>query len=147
MSTSKSSTYYIAGPMTGKPQFNFPAFEAAARDLRYRGCDVVSPHELDEPEVKAEALASGDGKLHDGKIAGRTWADILSKDVKVVADLCGGVVVLPDWDTSKGATLEVFVAITCGHKLFKYMPSVPSGLYPMTYAEAMQSINRRIFSF
>jgi hypothetical protein len=148
MSTSKCSTYYLAGPMTGYPQFNFPAFEQAAWELRTVGHKIISPHELDTPEVQAEAKKSMDGKLDsEGKIAGMTWADILSKDVKVVADHTDGVVVLPGWDKSKGATLEVFVAITVGHKLFQYAPGVPERMLPMSYATAMQAIQRRVFNF
>jgi hypothetical protein len=34
---------YIAGPMTGLPEFNFPAFHAAAASLRARGFEVENP--------------------------------------------------------------------------------------------------------
>ena len=54
---------YTAGPMTGIPQFNYPAFERAAAELRRKGYDVVSPAELDDPSDKAAALASKDGAM------------------------------------------------------------------------------------
>ncbi|QOC56010.1 nucleoside deoxyribosyltransferase [Gordonia phage Clown] len=47
--------HYLAGPMTGYPEFNYPAFTAAAENLRAQGLTVVSPHEL-----------------HDGD-TGRSW--------------------------------------------------------------------------
>ena len=56
---------YLAGPMSGKPQMNFPAFEKAAKSLRRRGHDVVSPAELDSPEAQEAALASKHGDLND----------------------------------------------------------------------------------
>ena len=37
---------YIAGPMTGRPDLNFPAFHAAATTLRDAGFDVVNPAEI-----------------------------------------------------------------------------------------------------
>ncbi|WP_457825134.1 DUF4406 domain-containing protein, partial [Staphylococcus aureus] len=32
---------YVAGPMSGLPELNFPAFHAAAAELRAQGFDVV----------------------------------------------------------------------------------------------------------
>lgn len=39
-------TVYIAGPMSGKKDYNYPAFEAAAAEIRAAGYNVISPHEL-----------------------------------------------------------------------------------------------------
>ena len=107
---------YLAGPMTGIPQFNFPAFDAAARDLRDRGFDVVSPAEMDDPETRRAALASPDGAPGSGTTNGETWGDFLARDVKLIAD--GGIeaiIVLPGWERSRGARLETFVgAAMCG---------------------------------
>jgi hypothetical protein len=101
--------------MTGYPQFNFPAFQAAADRLRAEGHRILSPHELDSPAVQSAAWASPDGTLDDhGKIAGETWGDILARDVKTVADLVSGVIVLDGWASSRGARLETFVAGLCG---------------------------------
>lgn len=121
---------YLAGPMTGLPQFNFPAFDAAARHLREQGYEVISPTELDSPEHRAAALASSDGRIDDYKNAtGETWADLLARDVKVIAE--GGVeaiLVLPGWERSRGARLETFVgAALCGLTVHTYDPEVGLG--------------------
>lgn len=100
-------TYYIAGQMSGLPQFNFPAFYAAAADLRGRGYDIVSPAELDDEQTKADALASANG---DPAAHKRTWADFLARDVKIVSEV-QGIVFLPDWHKSRGAKLEAFVGL------------------------------------
>lgn len=110
---------YIAGPMTGLPQFNIPAFDRMAKRLRAAGLEVVSPAELDSDAVRAYALASPDGKLDPtNKIAGETWGDMLSRDVKIISDEVEGIVVLPGWEKSRGARLEAFVALLCSKPIF-----------------------------
>lgn len=43
---------YDSGPMTGLPGLNFPAFDAAAKQLRAAGYDVVNPAELNPDPAK-----------------------------------------------------------------------------------------------
>lgn len=126
---STKPTLYMAGPMTGIPQFNFPAFFAAAEDLRKLGYTIVSPAEMDM-EIGVTALASPDGKLKaslDGNQAktddGYTFGDFLARDVKVIADKVDGVVCLPGWENSKGARLEVYVSLISNKPVFTYVPS------------------------
>lgn len=121
---------YLAGPMTGIPQFNFPLFERVAAELRAAGYEIVSPAELDSPAVRAAALASPDGVLHEGKVAGETWGEILARDVRVIADEAGGVIVLPGWHKSRGARLEVFVALLCSKPVYEYVHGVLDKLHP-----------------
>ena len=113
--------FYIAGPMTGIPQFNFPAFDVAAASLRSYGYLVVSPVELDEPSARAAALANetGDPEQYNAD-TGETWGDLLARDVKLIADEVSAVVALEGWEESKGARLEVFVARTCGKPVYSY---------------------------
>lgn len=81
---------YVAGPMTGLPEFNRPAFFAAADVLTAFGFEVVNParHEPDSALGWADYMRLG-------------LADVLGVD---------GVAVLDGWLSSRGAWLEVTVA-------------------------------------
>ncbi len=117
--------HYLAGPMSGIPQFNFPAFKAAAEELRLTGIRVESPHELDDPATAAAAWASIDGSPGSGAPAGQTWGDFLARDVKTVADKCDGLILLPGWSRSRGARLEAFVGVLTGKKFYTYPDLTP----------------------
>ncbi len=116
--------YYLCGPMTGYPQFNIPLFQRAAQIARRAGILVVSPAELDDPQIAAASLASKEGNLVDGKINGHTWGDLLSRDVKVVADQVQGILLLEGWWHSRGARLEVLTGLLCGHEFLEYYDDV-----------------------
>ncbi len=121
---------YVAGPMTGIPSFNIPAFDAAAAMLRAAGHDVISPAELDDPRIRAISLASEDGRIATLETHGATWGDFLARDVKLLADDgIEGVAVLPGWDKSRGARLETFVASAmCGLPIYAIEPcTCPTG--------------------
>lgn len=113
---------YLAGPMSGIPQFNFPAFFDAAIKLRALGFDVVSPAEIDNAEDKGAALASPDGDNRNlTTMNNKTWGDFLARDVKLLADTgIQGIVFLPNWQRSKGAKLEAFVGLLQGFYFWEY---------------------------
>ncbi len=113
---------YIAGPMTGIPQFNVPFFDRVATELRAQGYDVVSPAELDSPEMRKAALASSDGALAPlEKTTKETWGEVLARDVRVLSDHgIEGIVLLPGWEKSRGANLEATVGLLNGLKFFTY---------------------------
>lgn len=94
---------YLSGPMTGIPEWNFPAFEDAAARLRDVGFSVVSPHE--SPHVEGFDTAS-DGHGFDLRAA-LEWdvAQVLAADA---------VVVLPGWENSSGCLIEVMAAEAAG---------------------------------
>ena len=97
---------YISGPMTGLPEFNFPAFAQAADWYRTLGCDVLSAHEVkhDEP--------NGLGSL--------PWHEYLRADLIAMLTECDEIVMLPGWQNSKGATLERHVAMALGFPVHHY---------------------------
>lgn len=93
------SRVYIAGPMTGLPQFNYPAFNAAARRLRALGHTVFNPAEIDPPTP--DQLRSGEVK---------PWAYYMRSGIRLLME-AEAVALLPGWESSKGATLERSIAV------------------------------------
>lgn len=139
MSTVKK--FYLAGPMSNVPQFNIPAFDQAASQLRSQGLTIVSPAELDLPEVRAACLESPDGAPTLKTSNGETWADFLARDVRVIADQVDGIVLLDNWYRSRGARLEAFVGLLSGKEFRRYYSDSPATLYPMSN-EAVRVIIR-----
>ena len=89
---------YVAGPMTGISEWNAPAFQKAQSSLMAQGWEVVTPLDL----VPVD---------HPDQIP--AWEDCLRHDLQAVL-LCDGVALLPGWEQSRGASLEVRVANTVG---------------------------------
>ncbi len=90
---------YISGPMSGLTQYNAPAFEAAAKNLRQQGIDVVSPVELDRAE--GHSLGKADLSSH--------YWHFVSRDIQTIGEgNLDAIYVLPGWEISVGARLEVF---------------------------------------
>lgn len=98
---------YLAGPMRGLPEYNFPAFERAAGWLRSRGWRVESPHERD--------LAEGFDPKNDES---HPLDYYMQFDLAMVSRTdC--VILLPSWENSQGARLEAMVAVELGHPVFE----------------------------
>ena len=119
----KDILYYLCGPMSGIEFCNIPLFESAAAKLRAAGFKIVSPAELDSAAVRAEGRAS-----HEGVIKSQSWGSLLGRDVEIVADKVGGLILLPGFDRSRGARLEVFTGILCNKKFGLYDPSTESAI-------------------
>lgn len=83
---------YLSGPMTGLPDNNFPAFHAWAARLREQGFDVVSPAEIQEAGI---------------------WEMCLRADIRELCT-CDAIALMPGWEPSKGANLELHLAHRLG---------------------------------
>lgn len=128
---------YLAGAMSGLPEHGFPLFRDAAVDLRARGLNIVSPVELDESEG-FDALTEPDVSPGSEK-----WAEFLARDVRVVADpSIEAVIVLPGWERSRGANLEVRVARSLGKKILRYPDLEPVDPRPLDKALELVHGNR-----
>jgi hypothetical protein len=92
---------YVSGPMTGYPEFNYPAFHQASRALQVEGYAVLSP-----------ADNFGGNTTYEREL-------YMEQDIRNVlnSDL---VVVLPGWERSAGARLEVAVAYECGIPVYRF---------------------------
>ena len=88
---------YIAGPMTGLPDLNFPAFNRAAAILRAAGYEAINPAEIN-PDPTAG------------------WEACMRADIAELVK-CDGVALLPGWERSRGASLEAHIAHSLGMRL------------------------------
>lgn len=78
---------YLAGPMTGHPELNFPLFHAEAKRLRDSGHEVVNPAEIN-PDI-----TSG-------------WADCMRADIAALVT-CEAIALLPGWQQSRANLPEM----------------------------------------
>lgn len=82
--------WYLAGPMTGIENLNFPAFHREAAHYRALGHEVVNP-----AEVNSDPAAG--------------WNACMRKDIPELCT-CDGILMMPGWERSKGASLEHYIA-------------------------------------
>jgi len=81
---------YIAGPMTGIKDYNFPEFFRAEKKLKKLGYDVENPARNKKPNPE-------------------TWENYM-RLAMVQLCKCDAIFMLKGYDTSKGAWLELHVA-------------------------------------
>lgn len=103
---------YIAGKMRGLPHYGFLAFDAAAERIRELGYTVKSPAEIDRSNGFDPVL--------------RPWIpwdenmllECIKRDTEAICDT-DGLVLLPGWETSLGATTEVAIAKWAQRQVFE----------------------------
>lgn len=88
---------YISGPMTGHPEYNYPAFHAAARRLRGLGHQVENPAE---------------GAVRNPPACG-TWEGYMRNALGQMLT-CDAIVRLPGWQKSRGARIEIVLGKILG---------------------------------
>jgi Domain of unknown function (DUF4406) len=87
---------YVAGPVTGIPDLNFPAFNATAAELRALGFHVENPAE----NVPERESWLGYMRMSLVQIAHSDW-----------------MFMLPGWERSKGASIEHRLASDLGLRI------------------------------
>lgn len=100
---------YIAGPMSGYPEFNFPAFFQAEHTLKRQGWTVFNPANKEaEKELDQEAFATGDHVK--ATAAGFNFRECYLWDVSKVIE-ADAIYMLKGWESSPGAVGEHSVAV------------------------------------
>lgn len=92
---------YISGPITGQPNKNRSAFEHATEFLLAQGHIPFNPLTLELFEDY-----------------GDDWNKNMRRDLKYLTE-CDALFLLPGWESSKGATLEVVVAQNLSMNLYR----------------------------
>lgn len=91
---------YISGPMTGLPNNNAEAFDEAERVLKEAGLyDPVNPAELDRQMKKELGGLNNPGDVYQ----------FFRRDFRALLD-CQAIYMLPGWEKSYGARVELLVA-------------------------------------
>lgn len=83
---------YIAGPMSGLPEHNHPAFNRAADELRAAGYIVTNPAENGLP------------------VEDTPWIEHMRRDITLMMARSNAVATLPGFAQSRGALAEVRLA-------------------------------------
>jgi nucleoside 2-deoxyribosyltransferase len=87
---------YIAGPMRGLPNYNYPLFHETAAALRKAGFLVFNPAEC--PEVFEEEGIQG----------------AMQVDLSWIINEADLIFLLPGWQKSDGACTEAYLGLTLG---------------------------------
>ncbi len=89
---------YVCGPMTGLPELNFGSFNRATELLRLSGYEVVNPVEVNpDPSVG--------------------WLACMRQDIRELVT-CDGVAWLPGCKRSRGAQIELRLAVSLGMRVW-----------------------------
>lgn len=99
---------YIAGPMSGIPDFNFPAFYNAAAILEAKGWTVFNPANKEGETLSEASKVNGDPM--QAKVDGFNFRSVYLWDIEKVIE-SDAIYMLPGWERSPGACGEHAVAV------------------------------------
>jgi hypothetical protein len=101
-----NTVVYISGPVTGIEDLNRPQFRLAQQMLLSAGCSIFNPMHIEGPidPLKDDAL----------------WSYYMAFCVRALPE-CDSILMLPDWQNSKGAKWEHRIAEMLGLQVF-YSP-------------------------
>jgi len=119
---------YLAGPMRGYPEFNFPAFDEAAARLRTLGHEIISPAEMD----RAIGFDEKAGKLPDGFVE-----EAMRRDLEAIQSV-EAIALLPGWQRSEGVRKEIAEARRLRLPLYEYRPLLRMALAHIPYDDASE---------
>ena len=111
---------YLAGPMRGIKEFNYPSFHTAAYRLRQLGHSVFSPAEKDIERHNGEDISVGTtGDLKEIEAKGFSLRDAIMDDLTYIAREADAIALLPGWEKSSGVKVELALANFLGLKVWE----------------------------
>lgn len=127
MDPTEEAVAYLAGPMRGYSLNNFQAFFAEAIRLRRHGWIIHNPAEYDMGAGVDPSKPESEWPI--------TVREMLRTDFQLILDLCNAIIMLPGWDDSVGAKMELAIAYHTGLRMFEV---VGNELRELHIAEAPQ---------
>jgi nucleoside 2-deoxyribosyltransferase len=100
--------YYVSGPMTGYPDFNYPAFHRCCNRLRPMGFKIISPHEIKAPT-----------QAFENELA--QWEWYMRQCEEQFTKVTGGIIMLRGWPESSGANRELGWALARALPVYLYL--------------------------
>lgn len=107
---------YLAGPMRGIPEFNFPAFFRYAAELRAQGFEVFNPAEKDNDRHGTD-ISKGNATGCEEQAAaqhGFNLREALFDDLRFITLEADAIALMPGWQNSKGVKAEKATAEALG---------------------------------
>jgi uncharacterized protein DUF4406 len=110
---------YLAGPMQGIPEFNFPRFNAIAWAIRQDGHRVFNPAQRDIERAGGVDISKGntEGKLNEETKKHFSLREALADDTNFICLEADTIALLPGWEKSNGAQAEHRLAVALGHEI------------------------------
>lgn len=108
---------YLAGPMSGIKEFNFPAFNAVSAKLRAEGHSVFNPAERDIERHNGVDISQGNetgSQEFAAEKYGFSLRDALADDTWYICKEADAIAMLPGWENSKGARAEWTLSVALG---------------------------------
>lgn len=110
---------YIAGPMSGIPEFNFPKFFEVERTLKTEGWKVFNPANKSNEEAVVDHASYGEGDGLALVKSGWSFRDAYKWDTDRVIS-ADAIFMLKGWEGSPGARGEHAVAMAMKSKYPEY---------------------------
>lgn len=127
MSETRSLRIYIAGPMTGKPNYNKAAFDDAALGYSEQSHLPFTPFVASSRVwLKTFGFTFNDS-LDRCDYGDPMLREFFAEDIALLLS-CDRVVLLPGWRESKGARIEAQVAQLFGIEIVEHETGAPVGL-------------------
>lgn len=114
---------YLAGPMRGIYEFNFPLFFKAEEYLTAKGLTVLNPARKDDEQGLEWRGTSGDLRELPTTFDLR---DALKYDTTWICKYADAVAVLPGWERSSGAKAEAALGLALGLEVWALHPVGPN---------------------
>lgn len=99
---------YLAGPMRGKPNYNFDEFDRMEQQLKDEGYTVVSPAAMDRLYEGWDKYVPDDFVVNSDFVR-----RCMKRDLDAIYD-CDAIYLLKGWEESTGAKAEYALAVCLG---------------------------------
>jgi hypothetical protein len=130
----KKPSCYVAGKMTGEPDFAFPLFFLASSFMEEQGYEAINPAQMDlDCGYTLEKLKQLTPAEFQEFLKGA-----MKRDLEAIQG-CDALVLLPGWESSKGARAEKAVA-EWGGKRVGYLWSERGDGFRLTWEDEKQPL-------